>query len=69
LTAVLNGLGISQMPVFMIERAGQRRAGATADPTITANNGVFMYYQQRTQMPLRVRHFIDFVAERAAAGG
>jgi DNA-binding transcriptional LysR family regulator len=66
LTAVLSGLGIGQMPVFMIEDA--LASGALVPlltPTITANNGVFMYYQQRTQMPLRVRHFIDFMAERA----
>ncbi|MTV40153.1 LysR family transcriptional regulator [Duganella radicis] len=66
LTAVRSGLGIGQMPVFMIER--ELASGALAPlltNTITANNGVFMYYQQRTQMPLRVRHFIDFVLEQA----
>ncbi|NYE61742.1 DNA-binding transcriptional LysR family regulator [Duganella sp. 1224] len=66
LTAVLNGVGIGQVPVFMIER--ELASGALVPlltQTITANSGVFMYYQQRTQMPLRVRHFIDFVAERA----
>lgn len=66
LTAVLNGMGIGQMPVFMIER--ELASGALVPlltPTITANNGVFMYYQQRTQMPLRVRHFIDFAAGQA----
>ncbi|WP_343728766.1 LysR family transcriptional regulator [Duganella sp.] len=66
LTAVLHGVGIGQMPVFMIER--ELASGALVPlltPTITANNGVFMYYQQRTQMPLRVRHFIDFASERA----
>lgn len=66
LTAVLNGMGIGQMPVFMIE---QELASGALVPlltsTITANNGVFMSYQQRTQMPLRVRHFIDFVSEQA----
>lgn len=66
LAAVLNGMGIGQMPVFMIER--ELASGALVPlltPTITANNGVFMSYQQRTQMPLRVRHFIDFVSEQA----
>jgi DNA-binding transcriptional LysR family regulator len=64
LTAVLNGMGIGQMPVFMIER--ELASGALVPlltTTATANNGVFMYYQQRTQMPLRVRHFIDFASE------
>ncbi|MBV7537457.1 LysR family transcriptional regulator [Duganella sp. sic0402] len=66
LMAVLNGMGIGQMPVFMIEK--ELASGALAPlltSTITANNGVFMCYQQRTQMPLRVRHFIDFVSEQA----
>ena len=66
LTAVLNGMGIGQMPVFMIEK--ELASGALVPlltSTATANNGVFMYYQQRTQMPLRVRHFIDFVSEQA----
>ena len=68
LTAVLHGMGIGQMPIFMIER--ELASGALVPllaQTITSNIGVFMYYQQRTQMPLRVRHFIDFVAERAPA--
>ncbi len=67
LMAVLNGTGIGQLPIFMIERelaAGQLIP--LLPGTVTCNNGVFMYYQQRTQMPLRVRHFIDFVSERAA---
>jgi DNA-binding transcriptional LysR family regulator len=66
LTAVLNGVGIGQMPVFMIER--ELASGALVPlltNTITENNGVFMYYQQRTQMPMRVRHFIDFISEKA----
>jgi DNA-binding transcriptional LysR family regulator len=66
LTAVLNGMGIGQMPVFMIERElASGELVPLLTPTITANNGVFMYYQQRTQMPLRVRHFIDYVSEQA----
>ena len=66
LTAVLSGVGIGQIPVFMIER--ELASGALVPlltNTITENNGVFMYYQQRTQMPMRVRHFIDFISERA----
>ena len=68
LMAVLNGVGIGQIPVFMIE---QELASGALVPlmtnTITENNGVFMYYQQRTQMPMRVRHFIDFISERVPA--
>ncbi|TFW17660.1 LysR family transcriptional regulator [Duganella callida] len=66
--AVLSGMGIGQVPVFMVE---QELAGGALVPllpqTVTSNNGVFMYYPQRTQMPLRVRHFIDFVSERVPA--
>jgi DNA-binding transcriptional LysR family regulator len=66
--AVLNGMGIGQLALFMIQRELASGALVPLLPdTITSNNGVFMYYQQRTQMPLRVRHFIDFVAERAPA--
>ncbi|MQA21258.1 LysR family transcriptional regulator [Rugamonas rivuli] len=66
LTAVLSGLGIGQLPVFMIEAELANGALVPLLPrTVSSNNGVFMYYQQRTLMPLRVRHFIDFVAERA----
>ncbi|MRW85253.1 LysR family transcriptional regulator [Pseudoduganella sp. FT26W] len=66
LASVLCGTGIGQVPVFMIER--ELAAGALVPlltQTITSNRGVFMYYQQRTQMPLRVRHFIDFVSAQA----
>ncbi|OFA02639.1 LysR family transcriptional regulator [Duganella sp. HH101] len=66
LVAVLSGVGIGQLPVFMIEAELASGALVPLLPhTASRNNGVFMYYQQRTQMPLRVRHFIDFVAERA----
>ncbi|MQA39829.1 LysR family transcriptional regulator [Rugamonas aquatica] len=66
LVAVLSGVGIGQLPVFMIEAELASGALVPLLPhTASSNSGVFMYYQQRTQMPLRVRHFIDFVAERA----
>lgn len=65
LTAVRSGLGIGQLPVFMIEAELASGALVPLLPhTATSNSGVFMYYQQRTLMPLRVRHFIDFIAER-----
>jgi DNA-binding transcriptional LysR family regulator len=68
LTAVLNGMGIGQLAAYMIE--DQLASGALVPlltSTLSSNNGVFMYYPQRTQMPLRVRHFIDFILERAPA--
>jgi len=66
LEAVRSGVGIGQMPLYMILRD-------LADGTlvhllpqqVSALRGVFMYYPQRTQMPLRVRHFIDYIAEKA----
>ena len=66
LAAVIGGLGIGQLPVFMVEK--ELASGALVPlltQTASFNHGVFMYYQQRTQMPLRVRHFIDFIAEQA----
>lgn len=64
LEAVRAGVGIGQMPKYMIGRD-------LADGTLvhllpkqdSARNGIHMYYPQRTRMPLRVRHFIDYVAE------
>lgn len=66
--AVLSGMGIGQLALFMIKRelASGELVPLLPD-AITSNNGVFMYYQQRTQMPLRVRHFIDFIAEQVPA--
>ncbi len=66
LAAVRAGIGIGQMPLSLI-------AGDLADGSLvhllaqhdSADRGIFMYYQQRTQMPLRVRHFIDFVTAQA----
>jgi DNA-binding transcriptional LysR family regulator len=68
LEAVRAGIGIGQMPLTLI--AGDLASGALVHllpKQDSSANGVYMYYQQRTQMPLRVRHFIDFVT--AAAPG
>jgi DNA-binding transcriptional LysR family regulator len=68
LEAVRAGMGIGQMPYFLITRDLAEGALVHLLPQhVSANNGVFMYYQQRTQMPLRVRHFIDFVIAAAPA--
>ena len=64
LEAVRAGIGIGQLIWYMVERdLAAGRLVQLLPQTVTYNNGIFMYYQQRTQMPLRVRHFIDFVAE------
>lgn len=66
LEAVRAGIGIGQMPLSLI--AGDLASGALVHllpQHDSASRGIFMYYQQRTQMPLRVRHFIDFVTAAA----
>jgi DNA-binding transcriptional LysR family regulator len=68
LEAVRAGIGIGQLTAFMV--LADLASGALVHllPHIrSAQRGVFMYYQQRTQMPLRVRHFIVFVSEHAPA--
>jgi DNA-binding transcriptional LysR family regulator len=66
--AVLAGIGIGQLSLYMIKDALEQGALLPILPQMnTANGALYMYYQQRTQMPLRVRHFIDFVGEAMAA--
>jgi DNA-binding transcriptional LysR family regulator len=65
LEAVRAGMGIGQLIWYMVERdLASGRLVQLLPQTVTYSNGIFMYYQQRTQMPLRVRHFIDFVTEQ-----
>jgi len=64
LEAVRAGVGIGQMPLFMIQRDLAEGTLVHLLPKQTsALRGVYMYYPQRTQMPLRVRHFIDYIAD------
>lgn len=66
--AVLAGIGIGQLGKYMIGDALAAGDLVSILPELsTANNTLFMYYQQRTQMPQRVRNFIDFVATAAPA--
>jgi DNA-binding transcriptional LysR family regulator len=62
--AVRNGIGIGQLATYMIE---QDLKDGTLMPLLpqlsTARLSIFMYYPQRTQMPARVRRFVDFVIE------
>lgn len=68
LEAVRAGVGIGQLVAYMIQRDLANGDLVHLLPQLdTANNSVYMYYQQRTQMPLRVRHFIDFLAQAAPA--
>jgi DNA-binding transcriptional LysR family regulator len=66
--AVRAGAGIGQLSRYMVRNdleAG--RLVHLLPELVTANGAVYMYYQQRTQMPHRVRCFIDFAAERLPA--
>lgn len=63
--AVLAGMGIGQ--IDSINSAAWIRSGELV-PLLTSHvserMGLYVYYAQRTQMPARVRRFIDFVAQR-----
>ncbi len=62
--AVVAGIGIRQLSQYMINDALADGSLVAILPRLTtANKGLYMYYQRRTQMPLRVRNFIDFIAE------
>jgi len=64
--AVRAGVGIGQLALYMIGDDLETGRLVQLLPQQEANaGGVYMYYAQRTRMPLRVRHFIDFMAERA----
>ncbi|CDG83671.1 LysR family transcriptional regulator [Janthinobacterium agaricidamnosum] len=64
--AVLAGVGIGQLALYLIaDELAQGRLVAILPQLATANGGLYMYYPQRTQMPLRVRNFIDFVSQAA----
>jgi len=60
--AVVDGLGIGQLD--SISAADYIRRGALVPLMLDQLNeryGVYMYYAQRTELPSRVRAFIDFV--------
>jgi DNA-binding transcriptional LysR family regulator len=62
--AVRSGIGIGQLATYMIQ---QDLDDGTLIPLLpqlsSARLSVFIYYPQRTQMPSRVRRFVDFVIE------
>ncbi|UGQ45538.1 LysR family transcriptional regulator [Massilia endophytica] len=60
--AVRAGMGIGQLATYMLGGdVAQGRLVHLLPELDTSNAGVYMYYQQRNRMPLRVRHFIDHV--------
>jgi DNA-binding transcriptional LysR family regulator len=65
--AVLAGLGIGQLGSF--SAAAHIRSGQLVPllvQHVTQREGFYIYYRHRTEQPLRVRTFIDFVVERIA---
>ncbi|MGN6527833.1 MAG: LysR family transcriptional regulator [Burkholderiaceae bacterium] len=67
--AVLAGLGIGQ--IDSINAAAPIRAGRLVPLLVghvTERMGLYMVYARRTDMPGRVRRFVDFVAERLKGG-
>ncbi|RKP55836.1 LysR family transcriptional regulator [Pararobbsia silviterrae] len=69
LRAIRDGIGIGQMPDYMI--AEDLAAGTIVtllDELATHHSGLYIYYAQRKQLPVRVRRFIDFVMSEVEAG-
>ncbi|MEI2415138.1 LysR family transcriptional regulator [Orrella sp. JC864] len=67
--AVLQGMGIGQ--IDSINAAAPLRSGALVPLLarhVSDRMGLFLYYAQRRDMPLRVRRFIDFAAEQLQGG-
>jgi len=63
--AVRAGVGIGQLALYMVERdLAEGRLVHLLPSQVTANAAVYMYYPQRSRMPMRVRHFIDFMVKR-----
>jgi len=63
--AVLSGMGIGQIDSINASaaiRAGKLKAVLTG--YVSERMGLYIYYAQRTDMPGRVRRFIDFAVER-----
>ncbi|CAN7734460.1 HTH-type transcriptional regulator PgrR [compost metagenome] len=62
--AVRAGMGIGQLPAYMIHAdLVSGRLKAILPGYSSSNVGMYMYYPHRSQMPVRVRRFIDFVVE------
>jgi DNA-binding transcriptional LysR family regulator len=69
LRAICDGVGIGQMPDYMIAEDIASGAIVTIlNELATASMGLYMYYAQRKQLPVRVRHFIDFVMSEVENG-
>jgi DNA-binding transcriptional LysR family regulator len=66
LAAVREGVGIGQLAGYMAaEDLAAGRLVHLLPELDTRDAGIWLCYQQRTRMPSRVRHFIDFAVEAA----
>lgn len=66
--AVVAGMAIGQLAWYMVaDELKDGRLLHLLPYTSSAYGGIYMYYPQRTQMPQRVRQFIDYAAEHAPA--
>jgi DNA-binding transcriptional LysR family regulator len=67
--AVLAGLGIGQLASFTAAPLiRERRLVPLLLPHVVENMAMYICYARRTQMPARVRLFVDFMVERLQAG-
>ena len=65
--AVLAGLAIGQLGSFSaVEHIRAGRLLPLLTQHVTQRESIYIYYRHRTEQPLRVRTFIDFVVERLA---
>ncbi|TAK77047.1 MAG: hypothetical protein EPO12_15410 [Aquabacterium sp.] len=65
LHAVLDGVGIGQLPTYLVAAAIREGRLLHLLPRHTTERmGLYLYYPQRSHQPARVRAFIDFVSER-----
>jgi len=65
--AVLDGLGIGQLGSFTAaEYIRSGRLIPLLVQHVTDHEGIYMYYGHRTELPLRVRTFIDFMVTHLA---
>ncbi|MGO4329915.1 MULTISPECIES: LysR family transcriptional regulator [unclassified Cupriavidus] len=62
--AVRAGIGIGQLSAYMVhEDLGTGRLVPVLSRFSSNNVGLYMYYPHRSHIPVRVRRFIDFVAD------
>ncbi|MGO4307976.1 LysR family transcriptional regulator [Cupriavidus sp. RAF12] len=68
--AVRAGMGIGQLSAYMVhDHLAAGRLVSILKAYDSNNIGLYMYYPHRTQIPVRVRRFIDFVADASQGAG